>query len=134
MIFFFSSFSSVGAWLTSSSFSTAQSKPTTEGEMPSHSLLSTIESAHGVSDVNHVAWCKLSPAKAAETLRRLEGGEDDEEGAGEKMETETEQEEDPRWKGVENMFASAGDDGAVKVWVVGEDGGEPTAAQEETKE
>lgn len=111
-----------------------QNKPSTVGEMPSHTLLSTIESAHGVSDVNHVAWCKLSPAKAADTLRRLEGGEEEEEeGAGEKMETE--HEEDPRWQGVENMFASAGDDGAVKVWVVGDEGVEPTAASTtETKE
>jgi cytosolic iron-sulfur protein assembly protein CIAO1 len=133
-LFLLASFPPVEAWLISSSFSTTQSKPTTDGEMPTHSLLSTIESAHGVSDVNHVAWCKLSPAKAAETLRRLEGGEEDEEGAGEKMETETEQEEDPRWKGGENLFASAGDDGAVKVWLVGEEGGEPTASKEETKE
>lgn len=74
-----------------------------------------MEEAHGVSDVNHVAWCKLSPTKAAETLRRLEGGEEDEREDGQ----DGQREEDSRWKGTEDMFASAGDDGLVKVWTVG---------------
>lgn len=75
--------------------------------------------------MNHVAWCTLSPAKAAETLRRLEGGENEDED--EDMEErdqdgETAQsrpvEEDPRWRGARDMFASAGDDGSVKVWTL----------------
>jgi hypothetical protein len=71
-----------------------------------------------VSDVNSVSWCKLSPAKAAETLRRLEGGEEDEEPMDEETLKDSEREEDPRWRAAENMFASAGDDGLIKVWVV----------------
>ena len=78
----------------------------------SFELISTIDSAHGVSDVNHVAWCTLSPLQAARTLRNLEGGEEDPEERGEET-------EDPRWTGCENLFASAGDDGVVKVWSAG---------------
>ncbi|SCZ89555.1 BZ3500_MvSof-1268-A1-R1_Chr9g10452 [Microbotryum saponariae] len=100
-------------------------KPSTPEGAPSYKLISSVESSHGVSDVNHVAWCKLSPAKAAATLKKLEGGQDEEENE-EDQEMETEDpstEEDSRWKGVEDMFASAGDDGLVKVWSV-----RPTAA------
>lgn len=95
--------------------------------MPTHTLVASVESAHGVSDVNHVAWCRLSPAKAAETLRRLEGGEGD---ADEDEDTaRREGEEDPRWARTKDMFASAGDDGVVKVWVVDQvlEGVEPSA-------
>ncbi|KAI5475144.1 cytosolic iron-sulfur protein assembly protein 1 [Pseudohyphozyma bogoriensis] len=87
-------------------------KPTDPSEGPTHTLLTTLESAHGVSDVNHVAWCRLSPLKAAQRLRVLEGGEGAEEEENEEVE------EDPRWKRGEDMFASAGDDGVVKVFVV----------------
>lgn len=89
---------------------------TDEQTAPQASLLATVEDAHGVSDVNHIAWCKLSPAKAAETLRRLEGGEEDDEDVDQGASGSPE--EDPRWHGSENMFASAGDDGVVKVWTV----------------
>ena len=87
---------------------------------PGHQLVASIDSAHGVSDVNDVSWCRLSPAKAAETLRRLEGGEGEEDA--EMADESREPEEDVRWAGCENMFASAGDDGVVRVWRV--DGGE----------
>ncbi|GAA5891740.1 hypothetical protein JCM6882_006190 [Rhodosporidiobolus microsporus] len=97
-------------------------KPPTPSDPPAHILLARIEDAHGVSDVNHVAWCTLSPSKAAATLRALEGGEEDEaeevEEAGEGRRAAGKEEEDPRWKGARDMFASAGDDGLVKVWVV----------------
>ncbi|GAA5970345.1 hypothetical protein JCM21900_001651 [Sporobolomyces salmonicolor] len=107
----------------------ASAKP---GTSPSYALLASVEDAHGVSDVNHVAWCTLSPAQAAKTLQRLEGGEgedEEDEGAGESktgggkegVEQEGEgegEDEDPRWKGARDMFASAGDDGLVKVWMV----------------
>ncbi|KDE06747.1 hypothetical protein MVLG_02943 [Microbotryum lychnidis-dioicae p1A1 Lamole] len=95
-------------------------KPSTPEGPPSYKLISSVESSHGVSDVNHVAWCKLSPAKAAATLKKLEGGQDEEDNE-EDQEMEGENpstEEDSRWKGVEDMFASAGDDGLVKVWSV----------------
>ncbi|GAA6032577.1 hypothetical protein JCM8097_004824 [Rhodosporidiobolus ruineniae] len=90
--------------------------PAAPNSPPSHTLLASIDDAHGVSDINHVAWCALSPSKAAATLRALEGGEDPDldaeadegEGAG--------KEEDGRWKGAVDVFASAGDDGVVKVW------------------
>ncbi|GAA5854165.1 hypothetical protein JCM8547_008251 [Rhodosporidiobolus lusitaniae] len=88
------------------------SKPSSPSSVPSHTLLASIEDAHGVSDVNHVAWCTLNPARAAATLRALEGGEEEAEEDGKK------DEEDPRWKGAKDMFSSAGDDGLVKVWVV----------------
>lgn len=78
----------------------------------SFELIDTVESAHGVSDVNHVAWCKLSPLQAARTLRNLEGGEEPEMEDGE---TET---EDPRWQHCADLFASAGDDGVIRVWQV----------------
>ncbi|GAA5861027.1 hypothetical protein JCM1840_003055 [Sporobolomyces johnsonii] len=99
-------------------------KPTSAkpGTSPSYTLVASIEDAHGVSDVNHVAWCTLSPARAAKTLRRLEGGDEDEskmDEGNERAENEDEDgDEDPRWKGARNMFASAGDDGLVKVWMV----------------
>ena len=64
-----------------------------------------------------MSWCKLSPSKAAATLRALEGGEDDPEMAA--AESEVDQtEEDGRWKGSRDWFASAGDDGVVRVWKV----------------
>lgn len=94
---------------------------------PRHVLVAQIEDAHGVSDVNHVAWCTLSPALAAAKLRALEGGEDDPDqeeqesagtGGGRGRGRGGEEEEDPRWKKTKDMFASAGDDGVVKVWVV----------------
>ncbi|BGP40867.1 Cytosolic iron-sulfur protein assembly protein [Rhodotorula kratochvilovae] len=80
---------------------------------PSHALLARVEDAHGVSDVNHVAWCVLDPSKAAATLRALEGGEDEDGGAAGDGAAE-----DKRWEGAGDMFASAGDDGLVKVWRV----------------
>ncbi|KAM0748575.1 WD40 repeat-like protein [Meredithblackwellia eburnea MCA 4105] len=83
--------------------------------MPMHDLLARITDSHGVSDVNHVAWCGLSPSKAAETLRRLEGGDDDDD---EDEAKEEGGEEDPRWRKAKDLFASAGDDGVVKVWRV----------------
>lgn len=82
--------------------------------MPRHELISTIESAHGVSDVNHVAWNRLNPLKAAETLRNLEGGDDVDLDDNDIEREEGEYEK--KWKGVENLFASAGDDGVIKVW------------------
>ncbi|SCV69775.1 BQ2448_1169 [Microbotryum intermedium] len=100
-------------------------KPSTSDEAPSYKLVSSVESSHGVSDVNHVAWCKFSPARALATLRKLESGDDDKEETERDQELDQgntdqggAQEEDSRWKGVENMFASAGDDGVVKVWLV----------------
>lgn len=81
-----------------------------------------VEDAHEVSDVNHVAWCRLSPAKAAETLRKLEGGEGEQEEEEDEANVEVDggtgraKEEDSRWRGSENLFASAGDDGLVKIW------------------
>ncbi|GJN91211.1 hypothetical protein Rhopal_004229-T1 [Rhodotorula paludigena] len=88
---------------------------------PSHHLVASVEDAHGVSDVNHVAWCTLSPARAAATLRALEGGEDDAEQEQEQDASgggEGDDEADPRWEGARDLFASAGDDGLVKVWTV----------------
>lgn len=82
--------------------------------MPAYTLLTSLESAHGVSDVNHVAWCRLSPSKAAETLRKLEGGDrddDDDDVVGPEG-------DDPRWARARDMLASAGDDGVVKVFMV----------------
>lgn len=95
-----------------------QTKPT-EGSAikgaPNYSLIETVESAHGVSDVNHVSWCKLSPEKAAATLRNLEGGEE----AEENMEVEEPAiDTDPRWIGCKNVFASAGDDSTVRIWEI----------------
>ncbi|TNY19428.1 WD40 repeat-like protein [Rhodotorula diobovata] len=81
---------------------------------PQWRLVARVEDAHGVSDVNHVAWCVLDPAKAAATLRALEGGEDEEEEEG----GEEHREDGERWKGARDCFASAGDDGLVKVWRV----------------
>ncbi|KWU44450.1 WD40 repeat-like protein [Rhodotorula sp. JG-1b] len=52
-------------------------KKTRKKKNPRHVLVAQVEDAHGVSDVNHVAWKKTK-----------------------------------------DMFASAGDDGLVKVWVV----------------
>ncbi|KAL8280785.1 hypothetical protein RQP46_006789 [Phenoliferia psychrophenolica] len=86
---------------------------------PTHTLLTTLESAHGVSDINHVAWCRLSPSQAAAKLRKLEGGELDEEEEEEEA-GRGEDEDDPRWRRARDMVASAGDDGVVKVWMVEE--------------
>ncbi|KDQ60075.1 hypothetical protein JAAARDRAFT_152615 [Jaapia argillacea MUCL 33604] len=47
-------------------------------EPPTHTLIATLPSAHGVHDINHVSWC-------------------------------------PR-QGYEDLFATAGDDGIVRVW------------------
>ncbi|GAA5836618.1 hypothetical protein JCM11251_002679 [Rhodosporidiobolus azoricus] len=96
------------------------SKPSSPSPAPpNHTLLSAVEDAHGVSDVNHVSWCTLSPSKAAATLRALEGGEDEDEEAAERARRgEGEGDGDERWKGATGMFASAGDDGLVKVWVL----------------
>ena len=81
--------------------------------------MAMMEDSHDVSDVNHVAWCKLSPVKAAETLRRLEGGEEDnDDNDFDDHDKFRKEEEDPRWRGAQNMFASAGDDGLVKVWTL----------------
>jgi hypothetical protein len=65
--------------------------------------------------VNHVAWCRLSPAKAAAKLRSLEGGEGDEDQI---MEEPVEEEEDPRWSGCVDMFSSSGDDALCRIWQV----------------
>lgn len=93
----------------------SQTAPTSPGSAPTHTLLETIEDAHGVSDVNHVAWCHLSPSSAAAKLRALEGGEPD---PADGEDGEQRAKEDPRWVRAGDMFASAGDDGLVKVWIV----------------
>ncbi|GAA6060592.1 hypothetical protein JCM10212_004571 [Sporobolomyces blumeae] len=96
-------------------------------DRPSISLvpLATVQDAHGVSDVNSVRWCTLNPRRASRTLRALEGGESEEEergGGGERGEGGEEEEDrdstalDSRWKACQDWFASAGDDGVVKVW------------------
>lgn len=82
--------------------------------------MASVESAHGVSDVNHVSWCKISPAKAAETLRALEGGEGDEDDEEVEEGAAKEEDEDPRWRGARDLLGSAGDDGIVRVWVLEE--------------
>lgn len=88
--------------------------------MPRWELISSIEEAHGVSDINCVSWNRLNPAKAAATLRNLEGGDDpdldmeSDEGASEEERKRGEE----KWIGVENIFASAGDDGVIRVWYV----------------
>ncbi|TKA50892.1 hypothetical protein B0A53_05763 [Rhodotorula sp. CCFEE 5036] len=105
---------------SSSAIAGEKKKNKNKNKDPRHVLVAQIEDAHGVSDVNHVAWCTLSPALAAAKLRALEGGEDDPDqeqestGGG----AARREEEDPRWKKTRDMFASAGDDGLVKVWVV----------------
>lgn len=85
-----------------------------------HQLVASVQDAHGVSDVNHAAWCRLSPAKAAATLRSLEGGDGSgaESDDGVRTSAGHTLDQDPRWRGTENMFASAGDDGIVKVWML----------------
>ena len=91
-----------------------------------HQLVASVQDAHGVSDVNHAAWCRLSPAKAAATLRSLEGGDDSgaESDGAERTRSGRTLDQDPRWRRTENMFASAGDDGIVKVWVLDDNEGE----------
>lgn len=115
----FSALSRRGAALTPSPSPTrAQTAPPADAPPaaagPQWRLVARVEDAHGVSDVNHVAWCVLDPAKAAATLRALEGGEDEEEEEG----GEEHREDGERWKGARDCFASAGDDGLVKVWRV----------------
>lgn len=80
-------------------------------------MVDSIASAHGVSDVNHVSWCKLDPGKAAATLRRQEGGEEADEDTMDVEEPKLGS--DSRWEGCTDMFASAGDDNLVRVWRVG---------------
>ncbi|GAA6002916.1 hypothetical protein JCM10207_001896 [Rhodosporidiobolus poonsookiae] len=93
-------------------------KPPSPDAPPSHTLVASIEDSHGVSDVNHVAWCDLSPAQAAAKLRALEGEEGEADEAAEAEAGGRKDDQDPRWRGVRDMFASAGDDGVVKVWRV----------------
>ncbi|GAA5929400.1 WD40 repeat domain-containing protein [Sporobolomyces koalae] len=80
--------------------------------------LVTVEDAHGLSDINSIKWCNLSPTKAAQTLRSLEGGEEDEQDASEQGQ---EEQEDSRWRGCQDWFATAGDDGMIKVWKIEQD-------------
>jgi WD40 repeat protein len=87
--------------------------------------LVTLEDAHGLSDINSIKWCTLSPSKAAATLRSLEGGEEDAEGGDENASVDL----DSRWKGCEDWFATAGDDGLIKVWKLEE--GESVVEMEE---
>lgn len=103
-----------------------QTQPTEPQGVPNHSLLARHESTHGVSDVNHVAWCRLSPSKAAATLRALEGGEEDpaEEDGGKGNGEKEEADGDERWKQSRDWFGSAGDDGVVRVWKVVDHGAE----------
>ncbi|POY71141.1 hypothetical protein BMF94_5898 [Rhodotorula taiwanensis] len=95
---------------------TADASPASLPLGPRHSLVAQIEDAHGVSDVNHVSWCTLSPALAAAKLRALEGGEDDPDQ--DRSGATVAEDKDPRWDATRDMFASAGDDGLVKIWVV----------------
>lgn len=91
------------------------------GAPPQLTSLATLEDAHGLSDINSIKWCTLSPSKAAATLRSLEGGEEDEE---RQAENDDEAELDTRWKGCEDWFATAGDDGLIKVWKLEEESSE----------
>lgn len=92
--------------------------------------IATLEDAHGLTDINSIKWCTLSPSKAAATLRSLEGGEEAEE---EEAERESESEVDSRWKGCEDWFATAGDDGLVKIWRLeeGEEGEQRVESMQE---
>lgn len=81
---------------------------------PTHRSISQVEDAHGVFDINHVSWCKLSPQRASASVSRLQDGAEDE---------DAEDDDDTaaavlarRWRGCEDLLATAGDDGLVKVW------------------
>lgn len=63
-----------------------------------------------------MVWNRLDPRKAAATLRNLEGGDEVDQDDNDIIIEEGELGE--KWKGVENLFASAGDDGVLKVWRV----------------
>ncbi|GAA5947800.1 hypothetical protein JCM3765_001089 [Sporobolomyces pararoseus] len=90
--------------------------------------LITLEDAHGLSDINSIKWCTLSPSKAAATLRSLEGGEEDDE-----MANDSSTDVDSRWKGCEDWFATAGDDGLIKIWKLEQEEGE-TAVDDKMQE
>jgi len=96
-----------------------QTRPSDPHGCPTHSLVASVHDAHGVSDVNHVSWCTISPKLAARKLRDLQGEPseaEEEEGEGDMPSCKA---EDPKWAGTADMFASAGDDGVVRVWTVG---------------
>jgi hypothetical protein len=68
--------------------------------------------------VNHVAWCTISPKLAARKLRDLQGEPSEPEEAMEEGAAPARKGEDPKWAAAVDMFASAGDDGVVRVWTV----------------
>ncbi|KAK4057329.1 Cytosolic iron-sulfur protein assembly protein [Microbotryomycetes sp. JL221] len=86
------------------------------GDPLQHQLVASQMDAHGVSDVNCASWCRLSPSKAAATLRSLEGA--DEPGSDDDGPQSTTFENDRKWRGTRSMLATAGDDGVVRVWTV----------------
>ena len=70
-------------------------------------LLASVDDAHGVYDVNCVSWCRLQPPSrsAPDDMADDDAGE-----------TATERDPDGRFARAHLMFATAGDDGAARVW------------------
>ena len=75
------------------------------GKPVEHTLLASVDDAHGVYDVNCVSWCRLQPpSRASDDM-----ADDD-------AETAAERDSDGRFARAHLMFATAGDDGAARVW------------------
>lgn len=111
--------------------SAQQDDSTRNGHTVHHALLGTVEQAHGVHDVNHVQWCRLGKTgKPAATMTESnsatptnrwrppprESPDLDEDGVAHGREQASASRTEEMWKESRNVFATAGDDGIVKVW------------------
>lgn len=97
-----------------------------------HTVLATFEQAHGVYDVNSITWCRLGQQSAASSSqeqstnrwqpppKQVDDDGDDtmdvEDGPEAKASRQS-----SMWKDARNVFATAGDDGMIKVWRLKDD-------------
>lgn len=93
-------------------------KPVTEssrnGLVVRHTLLASVEQAHGVHDLNNVQWCRLGKEAAPSEAGPSNGA------AIEEMDEDSYKPDVSKtWQEARNMLATAGDDGDVRIWRFG---------------
>ena len=78
-----------------------------------HTLLASVDQAHGVHDLNNVQWCRLGKdSDSSDSQPKPNGHAED----GDMDEDFYKPDAKKAWQEARNMLATAGDDGDVRIW------------------